>query len=91
MSPDETDAERTARWRDRVVNRMEAIDRLIPEQRALVHEYGWTIVDSFLRCGVRKPERIRYLVETVLNERSPLREAFSIQGFRSRCNRPADL
>lgn len=62
--------------------RMGEIDRLAPDMRELVHEYGWTVVKSFLDCGVRAPNRIRHLVETVLNEFSPTRGSYSSQGPR---------
>lgn len=60
--------------------RMDQIDRQSPEMRALVHEYGWNIVKSFIDIGVTQPNHVRHLVETVLNEFSPTRSTFSNQG-----------
>lgn len=36
-----------------------------PELRALVHEFGYAIVNAFLVCGVRKVSTIRHLVMEV--------------------------
>lgn len=45
--------------------RMNQIDALAPEVRALVHEHGWHIVNSFLTSGVKKASQIRNLIEVV--------------------------
>lgn len=45
--------------------RMEQIDALSPEVRAIVHEEGWTIVDAFMRAGVTRAKIIRHLIMTV--------------------------
>jgi len=63
---------------------MKAIDSLPPDIRALVHEYGYTIVKTCLDLKITKAKHIRHLVETVLNEFSPTRGAYSIQGRRGR-------
>jgi len=60
--------------------RMEHIDRLPPDIRNLVNEYGYTVVSAFLDIGVLRAKRIRHLVETVLNEFSPTRGSYSRQG-----------
>jgi hypothetical protein len=62
---------------------MAQIDRMSPELRELVHEYGYTVVRAFLDCGVEKPKQIRHLVENVLNEFSPTRGSFAAQGIRT--------
>lgn len=67
----------------RSAKRMAAIDALPASMRAVVHEYGYMIVSNFLNCGVKKPEHIRHLVETVLNEFSPTRGSYSRQGIRT--------
>lgn len=59
----------TPLWQEKCRVRMDTIDRLSPEIRALVHEFDWTIVHQFLNCGVRDPRHIRHLIVTVL-ERS---------------------
>ena len=48
--------------------RFERIDNLSPEMRELVHEWGFTIVDNFMMCGVHKPKHIRHLVNLVIQE-----------------------
>lgn len=63
--------------------RMAQIDKLSPDMRSLVHDYGWTVVDAFIRNGVTKPNALRHLVETVLNEFSPTRGSSSSQGARA--------
>lgn len=63
--------------------RMEAIDALSPDIRSLVHDYGYPTVKTCMDLGVTKAKHIRHLVETVLNEFSPTRGAFSIQGRRT--------
>lgn len=63
--------------------RMDFIDRLLPEIRALVHEYGYTVVRTLLDLGVSKPNQIRHVVETVLDEFSPTRGTYVSQGTRT--------
>lgn len=62
--------------------RMSRVDAFDPEVRKLVHEYGLTIVDAIYSLGVKKPNQIRHIVETVLNEFSPTRGSYSSQGRR---------
>lgn len=47
--------------------RMERIDALPPDVRALVHEFGWTVVGEYWSVGVRKASVIRHLIEITLN------------------------
>lgn len=68
------------------VARMAAIDRLSPELRELVHDYGYTVVRAFLDHGIEKPRILRHLVETVLDEFSPTRGSFAAQGIRTPLN-----
>lgn len=63
--------------------RMAHIDQMTPEMRELVNEYGYSVVRNFLNCGVTKTKQIRHLVETVLDEFSPTRGSFSVQGIRT--------
>ena len=64
--------------------RMQKIDALPADIRELVHEYGYHVVNSFMLHGVPKAKHIRHLVETVLDEFSPTRGAYSVQGRRVR-------
>lgn len=85
---------RTDEEHEKIVNRnrqqrMERIDRLPADVRALVHEYGWHIVDTCMTLGVCKPRQIRHLVETILEEMSPTRGAHSQQGIRTEIVRGA--
>jgi hypothetical protein len=57
-----------ADYLDRARSRMKRIDAMPADIRALVHEYGLTIVDAFLSCGVKKARHIRHLVECVREE-----------------------
>lgn len=66
--------------------RMEAIDRLAPDIRACVHDFGYNVVNAFLGIGVTKAKHIRHLVNTVLDEFSPTRASFSNQGISTRLN-----
>lgn len=61
--------------------RMAEIDRYDPAIRSLIHEYGLTVVKSIYDLGVTKPNHIKHIVETVLNEFSPTRGANSSQGI----------
>ena len=79
FTPEEHDAFVTAKRQ----KRMAEIDRLPAATRELVHDYGWSVVNAFLSIGVTKPKHIKHLVETVLDEFSPTRGAFSSQGVRS--------
>lgn len=58
MGPDEA-------WLARCRKRMADIDALSPDLRALVHEFGWTVVDAFLKAGVERARTIRHLIKTV--------------------------
>jgi hypothetical protein len=62
--------------------RFAQIDALTPELRALVHEYGYTVVKTLMDIGVTKPKQIRHIVETVLDEFSPTRGSYANQGRR---------
>jgi hypothetical protein len=68
-------------------NRMAMIDAYSPAIRELIHEYGLTVVKTIHELGVTKPTQIRHIVETVLNEFSPTRGSYSIQGIRSEIDR----
>jgi hypothetical protein len=68
------------RHQERRCARMSQIDSLEPDMRALVHEYGYHVVHSFMIRGITKPRILRHLVETVLDEFSPTRGTFSSQG-----------
>lgn len=50
---------------ERIKRRMNTIDHLSPQLRALVHEHGWAIVKAFLDHGVTKPRIIDHLIRTV--------------------------
>ena len=63
--------------------RMAKVDQLEPEMRELVHQYGFNIVDNFMRLGITRPKHVRHLVEMVLDEFSPTRGAYSKQGKRT--------
>lgn len=63
--------------------RMAKVDEFDPETRTLIHNYGYTVVNSFVQLGVTKPKHIRHLVECVLDEFSPTRGSFSCQGIRT--------
>jgi hypothetical protein len=63
--------------------RMDQIDQMPQDLRQCVHDYGYTVVKSFVDLGISKPKHLRHLVETVLNELSPTRGAYSSQGKRA--------
>ena len=65
----------------RRAKRMARVDSYPPEIRELIHDYGLSVVQAFLDCGVREQRHIRHLVEVVLNEFSPTRGSFSSQGI----------
>lgn len=52
-------------YQEKRIKRMARVDDLSPDLRALVHEYGLTVVDSFMACGVSKAKHIRHLINTV--------------------------
>lgn len=72
---------RLTTFKERVERRMDSIDRLDPQVRLLVHQYGYCVVDAFLTLGIRSPRHIKHLVETVLDEFSPTRGSKSSQGI----------
>jgi hypothetical protein len=81
-----SDEEFTFRVQQRRVHRMERIDAMNQESRELVHEYGLRVVDTCQALGVSKPRHIRHLVEAVLDEFSPTRGSYSVQGVRTPTN-----
>lgn len=74
---------------NRRAKRMDEIDKMAPELRKCVHDYGLAIVDALLKLGVKKPNQIRHVVETILDEFSPTRGTYSSQGQRTRVRRGA--
>lgn len=66
---------------ERRFKRMDKIDRMTPEQRALVHEYGYHVVETCISLGLVLPRHIKHIVETVLDEFSPTRGTRSSQGI----------
>lgn len=62
--------------------RLTRIDAMAPAMRELVNEYGLTIVDCLMGLGVKKPNQIKHVVETILDEFSTTRGSFSKQGVR---------
>ena len=63
---------------------MQTIDNLPEDWRALVHEHGFNVVMAMLDCGVKKAKHARHIINTVLDELSPVRGSFSSQGTRTR-------
>lgn len=58
----------TQAFHERAVKRMNRIDEMPKEMRECVHEFGLTIVDAMLACGVKEARHIRHLVNTVREE-----------------------
>lgn len=68
--------------------RFEQIDSYPPEIRALINEYSLNVVRACLDLGIKKPQQIKHLVQTVLDEFSPTRGSFAIQGIRNQIHPP---
>lgn len=49
---------------DAALRGLAATDAMPPDLRAVVHEFGFPIVDAFLTLGIRQPRHIRHLVTT---------------------------
>lgn len=49
----------------RVERRMRQIDSLTREQRLVVHEYGWQLVDTLMRHGVTGAKDMRAIINAV--------------------------
>ena len=64
-------------------NRMAVIDSMPADLRALVNEYGLSVVQTCMDLGIQKPRHIRHRVQQILDELSPTRGAYSSQGIRS--------
>lgn len=64
--------------------RMQSVDGMPEDWRALVHAYGFNVVHAMQTCGVKKAAHCRHLIETVLDELSPIRGSKSSQGTRCR-------
>lgn len=58
--------------------RQARVDELTPDQRALVHQFGWGVVSAFLNLGVTKPRQIRHLIETVQRGSVETQERFPV-------------
>lgn len=50
----------------RSIARMERVDGMDPEMKMLVHEYGLTVIQSFLDLKVTKARQIEHLIKVVL-------------------------
>lgn len=50
------------RARVRQRKRMNRVDDMPPALRACVHDFGLTLVDQFIACGVTNPRHIRHLI-----------------------------
>jgi hypothetical protein len=50
---------------EKIRARMDRIDAMPPDIRALIHEEGLTVVQAFIDQGVRKAAGIRHLIEQV--------------------------
>lgn len=61
-------------------DRMRVVDGMSEDWRALVHEYGYSVIHQMRNCGVTQANHARHIIETVLNELSPTRHGFSNQG-----------
>lgn len=64
-------------------SRLNAIDNMSADWRALVHEYGYSSVVALHQAGVVKARQGRHIIETVLRENSATLGAFSKQGVRT--------
>jgi hypothetical protein len=60
--------------------RFKEIDKLSKEQKAVVHDWGYNIVDNFIRCGVTKPKHMRHLIRVILDDTRPEEKSYSKQG-----------
>lgn len=47
------------------IKRMNRIDAMPADVRGVVHDYGLTVVDAFIQCGVTKAKHMRHLINTV--------------------------
>lgn len=57
-----------AAYLQRVRNRMDRVDRMPPDIRAVVHDWGLSIVDAMLAGGVKKGKHMRHIIQRVLDE-----------------------
>lgn len=78
-----SDAEFTAYIHEKRIARMDKMDKYPPALRALIHEYGYMVVDAFIAIGVTKPKHIEHLIKCVLRELSPMQGSYSKQGLRT--------
>jgi hypothetical protein len=56
--------------------RMDVIDSLASEWRALVHDFGWGVVAPFYLAGI-KPRQTKHLIDHVLNGSFEIRDRLS--------------
>ena len=61
---------------------MAEIDAYDPAIRSLINSYGYNVVKTIYDLGVKNPRHISHIVETVLNDFSPTRGSYSVQGIR---------
>lgn len=65
---------------------IECVDDLPPGLRDCVHEFGWSVVQSFIQNGIKKPAQIRHLVNVVrLGSREPGNKRGEVGAHRSLC------
>ena len=68
---------------ERIANSFEVIDALPGDLRACVHEFGYTIVFTLMKHGIRKPAVIREIVgEVWAGQRTPMQSSSTPAGLR---------
>lgn len=55
---------------DRRARKMEKIDGLPPEIKAVVHEFGWLTVKTLMESGVTSAKKMRSVIKVILMEHS---------------------
>ena len=68
----EPDKGSEAHYLEVIKAKMDRVDALTPEMRALVHDYGKAIVDAFASAGVTKGKIIRNIITTIWRGQSEL-------------------
>lgn len=55
-------------YQHRRILRMEKVDEIPDDLKPIVHEWGLTIYEALWQCGIRKPNHMAHIIQTVLNE-----------------------
>lgn len=53
---------------ERRIRRMQSVDEISVEFKPIVHDWGLIVFEALWQCGVRKPNHMSHIIQTIINE-----------------------